>query len=149
MKEIEIISDGANYTAADMGALDKINEYTFQFTPDIAIPGKLFIGEALKNTGTEVSFTVVPAGMGGDFLHVHKTNEELYIVLKGCGVFQVDNNLFEIKEGSLIRVAPGGKRSWKNTGDEPLIMICIQSLAGSLIDLGIKDGRILQEEIKW
>ncbi len=32
-------------------------------------------------------------------------NEELYIVLKGSGIFYMDGDEFPIQEGSLIRVA--------------------------------------------
>ena len=149
MKKVEITAKGTNYAAANIGLMNEIGEHVFALAPGIDIPGKVFVGNALGNTGTEVSFTTTPASMGGDFLHTHKTNEEVYIVLKGEGVFQVDGELFDISEGSVIRVAPNGKRAHKNTGKEDLVMICIQTKADSLKDLGITDGVILEESVKW
>ncbi len=149
MKKVEKISAAGNYAAVTIGNLDQLSEHLFVLASGIEIPGKVFVGESVQSTGTEVSFTVVPAGAGGDFLHVHKTNEELYIVLKGIGEFQVDGNLFPISEGSVVRVSPNGKRAWRNTGNTPLTMICIQSKSGSLHDLGVTDGVILEEKINW
>lgn len=149
MKKVEKISAAENYAAVTIGNLDQLSEHLFVVAPGIEIPGKVFVGESVQSTGTEVSFTEIPAGAGGDFLHVHKTNEELYIVLKGSGEFQVDGNHFPISEGSVVRVSPDGKRAWKNTGNTPLKMICIQSKSGSLHDLGVTDGVILEEKINW
>lgn len=149
MKKVEKISAAENYAAVTIGNLDQLSEHLFVVAPGIEIPGKVFVGESAQSTGTEVSFTEIPAGAGGDFLHVHKTNEELYIVLKGIGEFQVDGNLFPISEGSVVRVSPNGKRAWRNTGNTPLTMICIQSKSGSLHDLGVTDGVILKEKINW
>lgn len=149
MKKVEKISAAENYAAVTIGNLDQLSEHLFVVAPGIEIPGKVFVGESVQSTGTEVSFTEIPAGAGGDFLHVHKTNEELYIVLKGSGEFQVDGNLFPISEGSVVRVSPNGKRAWRNAGNTPLTMICIQSKSGSLHDLGVTDGVILEEKINW
>lgn len=149
MKKVEKISAAENYAAVTIGNFNQLGEHLFVLAPCIEIPGKVFVGESVQSTGTEVSFTVVPAGAGSDFLHVHKTNEELYIVLKGIGEFQVDGNLFPISEGSVVRVSPNGKRAWRNTGNTPLTMICIQSKSGSLHDLGVTDGVILEEKINW
>lgn len=41
------------------------------------------------------------------FFHSHKTNEENYIILSGVGKFQVNDDVFDIAEGSVVRVSPG------------------------------------------
>ena len=149
MKKVEQISAAENHAAATVGAFNQLGEHVFTLAPGFDIPGKVFVGKELQNTGTEVSFTVTPAGMGGDFLHTHKTNEEIYVVLSGTGKFQVDGHIFPISEGSVIRVSPAGKRAYRNTGDSDLTMICIQSQSNTLTDLGISDGVILEEPINW
>ena len=84
-------------------------------------------------------------------LHTHKTHEELYIILKGEGQYQVDGEIFPVSEGTIIRVAPDGKRALKNTGSENLTMLCIQYKANAFTeaDSPMTDGTILQEELKW
>ncbi len=88
----------------------------------------------------EVSFQVMPPNTGMPFYHKHHNNEEMYIVLKGSGEFQVDGDAFPIQEGSIIRIAPDGSRSWRNTAGEPMIMLCIQGVAGSLKEFTGHDG---------
>ena len=90
-------------------------------------------------------------GLDSGFLHTHKTHEELYIILKGEGQYQVDGEIFPVSEGTIIRVAPDGKRALKNTGSENLTMLCIQYKANAFTeaDSPMTDGTILQEELKW
>jgi mannose-6-phosphate isomerase-like protein (cupin superfamily) len=103
----------------------------------------------LKSTGTEISFNILPPNTDIPFLHQHKTHEEVYIILKGTGQFQVDGNIFNIKEGSIIRVAPDGKRSCRNNSDNPMIYMCIQAQQNSLGDYVVFDGFRTRGEIPW
>ena len=52
-------------------------------------------------------------------------------------------------EGSVVRVAPEGKRSVRNNGTEPLVMICVQYKANAFTAQDATDGQILQEPVKW
>ena len=54
-------------------------------------------------------------------------------------------------EGSIIRVAPEGKRALKNTGNDEMLMLCIQYKTNSFAenDAPAGDGVILNEELKW
>lgn len=149
MKKIETISENSAYSAATIGEFSQLGEHVYSHPAGLNVPGKVFVGEALQCTGTEVSFQMMPPKMDTPFYHTHKKNEELYIVIKGKGEFQVDDNIFPIGEGSLIRVAPQGKRTWRNTSNEPMIMMVIQSKAGSLPQLGIVDGIKLDGVVKW
>lgn len=42
------------------------------------------LNEQLELTGSEVSINELPAGASVPFVHVHKRNEELYIILVHC-----------------------------------------------------------------
>jgi mannose-6-phosphate isomerase-like protein (cupin superfamily) len=149
MKSIEKISVGANYEAVSVGKYNDLSEHLLVLSPEVQIPGKVFIGEALGSKGVEASFQLMPPGMSVPFLHTHNQNEELYIVIKGNGEYQVDGVKFVINEGSVVKVMPNGKRSWRNTGQEPLIMLCLQYKEGSLTLPALADGTILQDEVKW
>lgn len=149
MKKVEKISEGINYSSVNVGKYGDLADYTLVIAPGVEIPGKVFVAEELRSTGAEVSFTTMPAGSGVDFLHTHKNNEELYIILKGNGEYQVDGNIFPVSEGSVVRVSPEGKRSYRNTGDDPLVMICIQSKNNSLDGLSVSDGELLNEAVVW
>src|SRR5512138_1895043 len=103
----------------------------------------------MKSTGTEISFQILPPHTDIPFLHQHKNHEEIYIILKGTGQFQVDGDIFNIKEGSIIRVAPEGKRSFRNNSDYPMIYMRIQSQQNSLGDWVVSDGFRTPGEIPW
>jgi uncharacterized cupin superfamily protein len=110
--------------------------------------GKHFIGKELGLTGSEVSLNRLPAGKGIPFVHAHKKNEELYMVLRGNGTFFVDGEEFPVQEGSLIRIAPAGERAFK-AGSEDLYFICIQTEAGSLSQATLEDGIRLATTTSW
>lgn len=142
-KQIEIISESRNYTAGNLGELTPASLLGYEFpnpTGGDPFPGKAFLAEKMKTSGMEVSFQVMPPNAGMPFSHKHRKNEELYIVLKGTGEFTVDGAVIPLKEGSLVKVLPDGSRSWKNTGKEPMIMICIQAVAGTMTQFTGHDG---------
>lgn len=149
MKQIEKISEGTSYTALSVGKLCDLNEHVLELSPEIQIPGKVFLGKALNATGAEISFQSFPVGGEVGFVHTHKTHEELYIFVQGKGEFQVDGKIFPISEGSIVRVDPAPKRTVRNTGTEPLIMICIQYKAESFSPDDATDGEILGEPVIW
>jgi mannose-6-phosphate isomerase-like protein (cupin superfamily) len=100
--------------------------------------GKVFTKEDLGATGTEVSFQLMPAGVQTPFFHKHKENEETYIFLSGEGKMQLDDEVVDVAEGTLIRVAPPVMRCIKAVSD--LTYICIQAKEGSLHEWTGEDG---------
>ena len=151
MKQIETIATGANFSAVNVGKRSEIIEYVLPMGPDVKIQGKVFAGQALGTTGSELSFQTLVPGQDSGFLHTHKTHEELYFILRGEGQYQVDGQVFPVREGSVVRVAPAGKRALKNTGQEDLTMLCIQYKANAFgeADSPMTDGNILQEPLEW
>jgi len=149
MKELKKIASGENFSAINVGTFSELNGYELQLGPEVKIPGKVFGGQALGATGGEFSFQVFSPGQESGFLHTHKTHEELYFFLRGDGQFQVDGDVFPVTEGSVVRVAPGGKRSVRNNGAAPLVMLCVQYRGGTFTADDAADGVILQDEVKW
>ena len=149
MKQIEKIAEGAAYTCVSVGEMATLGEHILALGPDVKIPGKVFAGGALQATGAEISFQSFPVCGQTGFLHTHKEHEELYIFIKGQGEFQVDGQNFPVAEGSIVRVAPEGKRMVRNTGEETLVMICVQYTAATFSEKDAADGVILAEEFKW
>lgn len=151
MKKIETIRNGKNFTAINLGKTNELKEYVLNMGPGMEIKGKVFLSQALGTTGSEISMNSISAGKSDVFTHTHKTHEELYFILKGKGEYQVDGDIFPIFEGSVVRVAPDGVRAMRNTGDEEMLMICIQYKANSFgeDDNPMTDGNIIPGEPKW
>lgn len=149
MKKMIQTAAGRNFCAADAGRLDRLEEYVLHLGPEVCILGKVFGGAAVGTTGAEFSFQSFPPGAETGFLHTHKRHEELYFFLRGAGEFQVDGEVFPVSEGSVVRVAPEGRRSVRNNGPEPLVMLCVQYAGGTFTQEDATDGEILGDPVVW
>ena len=150
MKQIEQIASAENFNAISVGKLNELGDYVLELGPDVKIPGKVFGGAALNATGAEFSFQMFQPGTETGFLHTHKQHEELYFFLSGNdGEFQVDGNVFPVSEGSVVRVSPNGRRSVRNNGTTPLVMLCVQYRGATFTADDAADGNILAEPVKW
>lgn len=126
-----------NYHVTEIGTLKE----------DLAKRERIMVGETLGLTGSEISLNYAAAGKFAPFVHSHKLNEEVYIILSGKGLFMVDEEEFAVQEGSIIRVAPAGERAIK--ADEDMAYICIQTQAGSLTQATMDDGVITASKASW
>ncbi|WP_163323123.1 cupin domain-containing protein [Draconibacterium mangrovi] len=150
MKKTEKISENKNYTAVNVGSLNDIKSYSLIHPKTGAeVKGKVFVKAPVKATGTEISFTTIPPKSELGYFHIHYKDEEVYIILKGSGYYQVDDDCFPIEEGSVIRVAPAGVRSLCNTSYEEMIYICIQAKENSLEEHTTDDGKRIDVTPKW
>jgi len=149
MKQTQQIAEGTHFSALSTGSFSQLNDYVLPVAPGMEIQGKVFMGQTLQTTGAEISFQSFAPGKETGFLHTHQTHEELYIFVSGKGEFQVDGQVFPVGEGSVVRVAPEGKRSVRNNGTESLIMICVQYKAQTFTAQDAADGQLLQEPVKW
>jgi mannose-6-phosphate isomerase-like protein (cupin superfamily) len=73
------------------------------------------------------SWRTMPAGTGGrgSYGHRHKTQEEIYFVVRGTVVFKLDEELVEAGPRTAVRVAPETVRSVHNDGpEEAELVIC-------------------------
>ncbi|HIZ68489.1 MAG TPA: cupin domain-containing protein [Candidatus Prevotella avicola] len=149
VRQIEKTAEAANFSAINVGKLSELGDYVLEVGPQVKIPGKVFGGAAVGATGGEFSFQVFQPGTETGFLHTHNVHEELYFFLRGHGEFQVDGQVFPVSEGSVVRVSPKGKRSVRNNGAEPLVMLCVQYRGGTFTQEDATDGNILEEPVKW
>lgn len=150
MKQIQKLSEDLNYTAINLGNLNDLMEYSLIHPVNKQeIEGKVFLKDATKATGSEISFNSLPPRSEQPYFHIHYKNEETYIILKGYGFFQVDGKCFDIKEGSVIRVAPDGIRGIRNSSDDIMIYAVIQSKENSLEEYTTDDGKRVPFEPKW
>lgn len=133
MNEVQKLNSGDKYTHTTVGELHSVE-------------GKLFVKESTGATSCEISFGTLPTGAAVPFFHSHKANEENYIILSGAGRFQVNDEAFDITEGSVIRVSTNCDRNIKCTSETPMTYICIQAKEGSLDGYTMTDAEITERE---
>jgi len=144
------LNEGQSYKAAHLGNLAALDQYPM-FVPSLnrEVRGKVFIQDLVGTTGCELSMNKLPAGVTVPFSHTHKENEEVFIFIKGQGQMAIDADVFDVAEGSVVRLAPAAVRCLRNTGKEELYYICIQSKAGSLGQHTFDDGVKVDHQINW
>jgi mannose-6-phosphate isomerase-like protein (cupin superfamily) len=81
--------------------------------------------------------------------HQHQQNEEVYIFIQGKGQIQIDDEVTEVQEGTIVRIAPKGERTWRNNSNEPLLYIIIQARENSLTQYSLGDAIIPEKEVNW
>lgn len=126
---------GKNYKASSIGEISKVGRVTLH--GDLAL------------TGSEVSINNLPAGASVPFVHAHKRNEEVYIVLHGNGQFYIDGEEFDVKEGTVLRLDPAAARCIRAGSQAPLSYICIQTEAKSLVQFTESDGVPVEVKPSW
>lgn len=131
MSEIKVLNKGEKFAHASVGTLH-------------GFEGKQFMKDATGAISCEISFGTLPTGAAVPFFHSHKENEENYIILSGAGRFQVDDEVFDIAEGSVVRVSTHCDRNLKCTSTEPMTYICIQAKEGSLGGYTMTDGVVTE-----
>ena len=116
---------------------------------DIQTLGRVTLKDELALTGSEISVNELPAGVSVPFVHSHKRNEEVYIILKGKGQFYVDGDEFEVEDGNVLRVDPAAARCLRADGRTPIRYICIQTEAKSLVQCTQDDGVMSETKPSW
>ena len=110
----------------------------------VANEPRVELKEALNLTGCEVSINELPANTSVPFVHVHKQNEELYIITDGDGELFIDGEVIKVGKGDAVRIDPDGKRCFR-AGKNSIKMICIQTKRGSLEQYTMTDGVIVDD----
>lgn len=98
----------------------------------IAKEARVELHDALNLTGAEISINTLPAGAGVPFVHSHKENEEIYVVLEGEGRAEIDGESVSLTAGDCVRISPCAKRQFFASDDRGIKYICIQVRANSL-----------------
>ena len=111
--------------------------------------GRVVLHDALELTGSEVSINELPAGVSVPFVHAHKNNEEVYVVLSGKGWLYIDGDEFEIKESDAFRIDSKGERCIKADNTSSLRFICVQAKTSSLEGFTQMDGVPSEAKPSW
>lgn len=62
------------------------------------------------------------------------------ILFKGSDDFQIDDDCFPVREGSVVCVSPAPSRGMRNSSDEPMIYMVVQSKENSVGNYSTEDG---------
>lgn len=94
--------------------------------------GRVELHDALHLTGAEVSVNELPQGASVPFVHAHRQNEEIYGILEGEGVAEIDGTSVPLAAGDWLRISPAAKRRFFASEKSAIKYICIQVKENSL-----------------
>jgi mannose-6-phosphate isomerase-like protein (cupin superfamily) len=90
-------------------------------------PPDLEFRSATKSLGlaeSGLTYQRVPPGYRFPYGHTHRTQEEVYVVVRGGGRMKVDNEIVDLKRWDAVRVPPGAWRGYE-AGPEGLEILVI------------------------
>jgi mannose-6-phosphate isomerase-like protein (cupin superfamily) len=79
---------------------------------------------ALELEQSGLSHQRIPPGYRFPFGHTHRTQEEVYVVVRGGGRMKVDGEIVELRQWDAVRVSPGSWRGYE-AGPEGLEILVI------------------------
>jgi mannose-6-phosphate isomerase-like protein (cupin superfamily) len=101
----------------------------------LGLPGRKSL-EMVSGEGGAQSVTLrlveIPVENAGERLrgsHMHRDCEECIFVLSGQGVTQAESGEYALKSGDAIVISAGEKHVTRNTGAEPLVLLCFFPVA--------------------
>lgn len=139
------------YAVGQLGCLSQLHNHRFAHPAlSFEVEGKVFLRDVLQLTSAEISVNKMAPGAGMPFYHKHQRNEEIYLFIQGKGQIQLDGKVFDVREGTVVRVSPESERCWRNTSNEPLIYIVVQAKAESYQQGStIEDGVGIDKKVQW
>lgn len=134
-----------NYKLLHTNKFHDVKKHTFKVegTP-IKKENKLFLKELLDLSSMEISLNIFKPDEEMPFFHKHKENEEVYVILKGEAQFIIDEQIFDLEEGSILSIQPKGERYYRNiSSEDDLLLLVIQAKENTLEKSTIQDGIIV------
>jgi mannose-6-phosphate isomerase-like protein (cupin superfamily) len=86
----------------------------FDGAPDLEVRAAT---SALELEKSGLSYQRVPPSYRFPYGHTHKTQEEVYVVVRGSGRMKVGDEIVELKEWDAVRVPPGTWRGYEAGAD--------------------------------
>jgi mannose-6-phosphate isomerase-like protein (cupin superfamily) len=95
----------------------------------LGLPGRTSLEPVSGAIGSDVSFRIAEIAVPkpGDPTrgpHLHDGFEECIYVLKGTGMTVAESGEIPIQPGDIVLIPPNEKHMTRNTGDEPLVLLC-------------------------
>jgi mannose-6-phosphate isomerase-like protein (cupin superfamily) len=95
----------------------------------LGLPGRTSLEPVSGEIGSRVTFRIaeIPVAQPGDKPrgpHLHRGFEECIYVLSGQGTTIAESGEIPIKPGDIVLIPGGEKHMTRNTGTEPLVLLC-------------------------
>lgn len=141
----------SDYEILEIGALDEWREHFGGFKPESSRDGRRVVDRELTAQFIGMTANALEPGEEAGYWHRHSRVEELYVFLGGHGQMGLDDEIVDVKAGSVVRVGQGVWRTWRAVPDaaEQLRWLCIRAGGDELPDLPNDSERASDRPLPW
>ncbi|WP_156761813.1 cupin domain-containing protein [Microbacterium karelineae] len=107
----------SDYEIRDIGAPDAWGGHFGGFRPETSKQGRRVVDHELSMAYIGMTANAMPPGEQAGYWHTHSRIEELYVFLEGAGQMGLDDEVVDVRAGSVVRVGPGVWRTWRADPD--------------------------------
>lgn len=94
----------------------------------LVLPGRVSLEPVSGEIGSRCTVRIaeIPVAKPGETRgpHLHRGFEECIYVLRGTGVVTAESGELPVAPGDLVLIPPDEKHATRNTGSEPLVLLC-------------------------
>ena len=87
---------------------------------------RIYGGDELASPLRFIHYTVLPPGASIG-LHKHKDDEEVYVILEGTGVMEIDGTRTSVKPGDTVLNKPYGSHALYNESEKDLRVLVFEA----------------------
>ncbi|RZU65862.1 cupin domain [Microterricola gilva] len=141
----------SEYEILDIGGLDEWREHFGGFRPESSRDGRRVVDQELTMQYIGMTVNALAPGEEAGYWHRHSRVEELYVFLGGTGQMGLDDDVVDVKAGSVVRVGQGVWRTWRCAPDaaEQLRWLCIRAGGEELPALPNDSERATDRPLPW
>lgn len=134
-----------NYDIVETGGIGTWGDF------DGPAKGKRFVDKEIPAQFIGVSTNSLAPGGSAPFWHTHSQLEEMYVFLTGTGQMALDDDIVEVKPGTIVRVGQNVWRAWHAAADstDTLTWLCIRSGGAALADVSGDGARDTERPLPW
>lgn len=140
-----------SYEVTQIGAPDQWRKHHGGFDAARSRDGRRVIDHELAMQFIGVTANALTPGEEAGYWHAHAQLEELYLFLDGHGQMGLDDDLIEVRAGSVVRVGQNVWRTWRARPDSPteLRWLCIRAGGTELPEMPNDGSRDTERKMPW
>ncbi len=99
-----------------------MNEYIKQFPKEVSFKQDGFNGFNCNLECKNIGITLEDVYKGHEKYSTNKKSYHIYYVIQGTGIFKIDGNMYNVKEGDIVEIPPNTEFVFKGKMKMLLIM---------------------------
>ena len=119
----------SKYSITNIGPMETWRNHFGGFVEATNKQGRRVIDHELETEIIGFTATAYEPGEEAGYWHSHSELEEVYVFLEGHGQMGLDDELVEVRAGTVVHVPTGVMRTWRCRPDSPtqLRWLCIRA----------------------